>query len=58
MPWYKPGRNRTDRVPDYHVHTTDDWLVMPYEIAGLTRDEIAANKPWMLPILDSLDGSA
>ena len=55
VPWYKPGRNRTDRVPDFHVNTTDDWLVMPYELSGLTRDEIAGNKPWMLPILDSLD---
>ena len=55
VPWYKPGHNRTDRVPDYHVNTTEDWLVMPYELAGLTHAEIAAGKPWMLPILASLD---
>ena len=55
VPWYKPARNRTDRVPDYHVNTTDEWLVMPYELSGLTHAEIAANKPWMLPILESLD---
>lgn len=55
VPWYKPKMNRTDIKPDYYLHTTDQWLVMPYELSGLTRDEIAANKPWMLPILDSLD---
>ena len=55
VPWYKPGRNRTDRVPDYHVNTTDDWLVMPYELSGLTVEEIAENKAWMLPVLESLD---
>ena len=55
VPWYKPTRNRTDRRPDYHVNTTDDWLVMPYELSGLSADEIAAHKPWMLPILERMD---
>lgn len=54
-PWYKPKLNRTDIKPDFYLHTTEQWLVMPYELSGLTREEIAANKPWMLPILDSLD---
>lgn len=55
VPWYKPTRNRTDRRPDYHVNTTDDWLVMPYELSGLSADEIAAHKPWLLPILERMD---
>ncbi len=55
VPWYKPAHNRTDRVPDYYIHKSDDWLVMPYEISGLTTDEIAQNKTYMLPILNSLD---
>lgn len=55
VPWYKPKLNRTDIKPDYYLHTTEQWLVMPYELSGLSRDEIADNKPWMLPILDSLD---
>lgn len=56
VPWYKPTRNRTDRVPDFYVNTTDDWLVMPYELSGLTGDEIAGNKAWIRPILDTLEG--
>jgi len=55
VPWYKPSRNRTARRPDYFIHETDDWLVMPYELDGLNRAEIETHKPWMLPILDSLD---
>lgn len=55
VPWYKPKQNRTDNRPDFYLHTTDDWLVMPYELSGLTREEIAANKPWLIPILDSLE---
>jgi hypoxanthine phosphoribosyltransferase len=43
--WYKPSRNQTDVVPDYFVHETEEWLVFPHEINGLTPEEITANKP-------------
>jgi uncharacterized protein len=43
--YYKPARNRSALVPDYYVHATDNWLVFPHEIVGLTREEILANKP-------------
>jgi hypoxanthine phosphoribosyltransferase len=43
--YWKPSRNRTQLVPDFHVRTTDEWLVFPHELQGLTRDEILANKP-------------
>lgn len=55
VPWYKSTRNRTTLKPDYYLHNTDDWLVMPYELSGLTHDEISENKPWLLPILNNLD---
>ncbi len=35
-PYYKPGNNQTDRVPDYYIHETSDWLVFPHELHGLT----------------------
>ena len=47
VPWYKPTRQRTDRSPDYYLHTTNDWLVMPYELTGLTDAEIAHHKPYI-----------
>ncbi len=55
VPWFKPGSHRTDRVPDYFVHETDRWLVLPYELDGLTRDEIDRHKPFLSPLLDELD---
>lgn len=44
-PYYKPNKNKTDITPDYFVHETDDWLVFPHELKGLTRDEIRKHKP-------------
>jgi hypoxanthine phosphoribosyltransferase len=43
--YYKPSRNRTSTRPDFYVRTTDDWLVFPHEVQGLTREEILAHKP-------------
>jgi hypoxanthine phosphoribosyltransferase len=53
-PWYKPRNNRTRLVPDYYLHETDDWLVFPHELCGLTLAEIAAGKPELAGILDIL----
>ncbi|MFK7893651.1 MAG: phosphoribosyltransferase [Granulosicoccus sp.] len=52
--YYKPGRNRTDTEPDFFAHKTDDWLVFPHEMDGLSRSEIAENKPYLIPVMDSL----
>jgi uncharacterized protein len=43
--YYKPSRNKTALKPDFHVRATDQWLVFPHELRGLTREEILANKP-------------
>ncbi len=50
-PWYKPDNNKTDRVPDYFLHETDEWLVFPHELQGLTEEEIFENKPGVEEIL-------
>lgn len=52
VPYFKPARNRTGRKPDYYLHETDEWLVLPYEITGLSREEIAVHKPWLAQILE------
>lgn len=54
VPWYKPASNRTGREPDFYLHTTDKWLVLPYELNGLTREEIAEHKPFVKAILEEL----
>ena len=54
-PYYKPARNKTGRSPDYYVHEVDEWLVLPYELQGLSRAEIVANKPAMAGVLETLE---
>ncbi len=49
--YQRSGFNRTDLQPDYCLHDTQDWLVFPYELKGLSRDEIAAGKPFVEPLL-------
>ena len=46
-PWFKPKKNVTSIVPDYFIHETDQWLIFPHELDGLTREEIFSNKPGM-----------
>jgi len=43
--YYKPTRNKSAIKPDYFIRETDQWLVFPHEVQGLTRAEILANKP-------------
>ena len=43
--YYKPSKNLTKRIPNYYVHKTEDWLIFPHELDGLTDDEIRASKP-------------
>ena len=44
-PWYKPNNNATDIIPDYYIHETDQWLVFPHELEGLTMNEMFTHKP-------------
>ena len=50
-PWYCPKGENPAR-PDYFLYETDDWLVFPYELNGLTREEIARHKPFVAQLLD------
>lgn len=43
-PWYKPSMNKTTISPDFYLHETDEWLVFPHELDGLTLDEIREGK--------------
>ena len=55
VPWHKPAQNRTGRVPDYVLHATDQWLVLPYELNGLSAADIRQHKPFLSPILAELE---
>lgn len=49
--WQRPSCNATRLQPDFVQHRTENWLVFPYEMSGLSREEIAEHKPWLLPML-------
>lgn len=40
VPWFKPAHNTTNRIPDYYLHETSDWLVFPHELCGLAAEEV------------------
>ena len=51
--WYRPT-DRTIRPPDYFVHETNDWLILPYELSGMSIEELRAHKPELSHIIDRL----
>ena len=53
-PWYKPQNSKVDIVPDYYVHESDEWLVFPHELSGLSDEEIKSGKSDLANILDIL----
>jgi len=55
VPWLKPAQNKTERLPDYFLYKTDDWLVMPYELNGLSEQEIAEYKPLVKTLSDEVN---
>jgi len=54
VPWFKPANNKTARIPDFYLYETDKWLVLPYELNGLSEQEIASNKPRVKQLADQL----
>ncbi|EAR09273.1 phosphoribosyltransferase [Reinekea blandensis] len=53
-PWYKPANTQVDIIPDYFVRKSDEWLVFPHELSGLTPEEIMNGKQELAEIRDIL----
>ena len=51
--WYRPSA-QTLRPPDFYIHQTNDWMVLPYELSGLSPEEIRELKPTIADILDEI----
>lgn len=47
--WYRPAPGTTP--PNYFLRETTKWLVLPYEMAGLSRAEIVKHKPFLKDLL-------
>lgn len=44
-PYFKPANNKTDLSPDFYLYETDQWLVFPHELEGLSMQEVRDEKP-------------
>ncbi|MEL0660351.1 phosphoribosyltransferase family protein [Psychromonas arctica] len=51
VPYYKPTRNQTERIPDYYLHETDAWLKYPHSLEGLSAEDIAIKRPRLYEII-------
>ncbi len=51
--WYR-STDRTIRPPDYFVHETADWLILPYELSGLSIDDLYNHRPELAGFIDRL----
>jgi hypoxanthine phosphoribosyltransferase len=49
--WNTPASNQSGQMPHYFVHETDAWLVLPYELKGLTPHELNTHKPFVAKLL-------
>lgn len=52
--YQRPSANQTGTRPDFCLHSSEEWLVFPYEMNGLSREDIDRYKPYLGPILDSV----
>ena len=53
-PYFKPNKNESVYKPDYFLHETDQWLVFPHELDGLSLEEIQKNKPELQDLIDKI----
>lgn len=51
----KPSNALPTDVPHYFLHETDNWLVFPHELEGISVAELLANKPGIGVIRDRLN---
>lgn len=51
--WFRPT-GRTIRAPDYYVRETADWLILPYELSGLSLEDLREHKPEIRPVIERL----
>lgn len=52
--WYRPT-DRTLAAPDFFVHETRDWLILPYELSGLSIEQLRLHKPELQSVIDRLE---
>ena len=53
-PYYKPNKNETGLKPDFFIHETNQWLIFPHELDGLTIEELEENKPELKDLISKV----
>jgi hypothetical protein len=51
--WYRPTK-KTLRTPDFFIHETNDWLVLPYELSGFSIQQLLKNRPELSNLINRL----
>ncbi|MBP5509402.1 MAG: hypoxanthine phosphoribosyltransferase [Kiritimatiellae bacterium] len=49
--YWKPEKNQTTRQPDFYVRKTEEWIVFPHELQGLTPEEVVQKDPVLAGLL-------
>ena len=52
--YYKSKRNKVSIKPDFFIHDTDEWVVFPHELEGLTDDEIKEKDPQTFKLVQEI----
>jgi len=52
--FYKPDNSQVNFEPDYYLHKTDNWLLFPHELQGLSKIELSDKKPHISTIRQQL----
>lgn len=42
--YYKPNNNKTEIIPNYYIHKTDEWIIFPHELEDMSMEEIRLSK--------------
>jgi uncharacterized protein len=50
--YYKEANNQTSIEPDFYLRKTDDWIVFPHELMGLSEGEIEEKDAYIKSLLD------
>lgn len=50
--YFKPKNNQTEIVPDFYLKATDEWIVFPHELEGLTPEEIRLKDPTIAALFE------
>ena len=48
----KPSQSKVSLRPDFVINQRDDWLVLPYELQGLSLEEIKRHKPFVAELAE------